>query len=69
MILGWMGLKAVVLSSAVIVFAAGAGYGQEQAGGALGVFEGQSDVGTVTPFGTAKFDGGVYTISATRANM
>jgi TolB protein len=69
MILGWMGLKAVVLSSAVIVFAAGAGYGQEQAGGALGVFEGQSDVGTVTPPGTAKFDGGVYTISAAGANM
>jgi TolB protein len=66
---GSMWLRSAVAAGAVMVFAAGTGYAQEQAGGALGVFEGQSDVGTVTPPGTAKFDGGVYTISSAGVNM
>ena len=69
MILGSMRLKTVVLYGSVTVLAVRATYAQEQAGAALGVFEGQSDVGTVTPPGTAKLDGGVYTVTAAGANM
>ena len=57
-----------VLAGVVIVVEPGAG-GAQQKGEALGVFEGQADVGAVNPPGTAKFDGGVYTISSAGANM
>jgi hypothetical protein len=38
---------------------------------ALGIFEGQTDVGSVTPAGTAAFDAksGVYTVKAAGANL
>ena len=43
----------------------------QPAPGSLGVFEGQSDVGSVTPPGTATFDpaDGVYTLTAAGANL
>ena len=63
-----MWMRAVVVGCAVIVLGPVAGAAQEKAG-ALGVFEGQSDVGTVTPPGTGKFDGGVYTVTSAGANM
>jgi len=63
-----MWVRAVVLSCAVILLGQVAGGAQEKAG-ALGVFEGQTDVGTVTPPGTGKFEGGVYTVTAAGANM
>ena len=63
-----MWLRAAVAAGALLVVNAGLSSAQEKAG-ALGVFEAQSDVGTVTPPGTAKFEGGVYTISSAGANM
>lgn len=57
-----------VLAGAALVMDPCAG-GAQQKGEALGVFEGQTDVGAVHPPGTAKFDGGVYTISSAGANM
>jgi TolB protein len=57
----------------VIFAGAAAGFGQAGAdrAGALGIFEGQTDVGKVSPAGTAKFDAatGVYTIAASGANL
>lgn len=43
----------------------------EAAGGSLGIFEGQSDVGSVNPPGTLKWDSatGVYTIASSGANL
>ena len=35
----------------------------------LGIFEGQTDVGSVTPPGKASYDAGVYTLDAAGANM
>ena len=45
--------------------------GAQSTSGSLGVFEGQSDVGSVTPPGTLAFDptGSVYTITAAGANI
>jgi TolB protein len=66
---GSMWMRAAVLGCAVILLGQVArGAGQKNAG-AVGVFEGQSDVGTVTPLGTGNFDGGVYTVTAAGANM
>src|SRR3569833_4544813 len=61
-------LRAAVVAGAVGLAGLGTGTAQEKTE-ALGIFEGQADVGTVTPPGTAKFDGGVYTVSAAEANM
>src|SRR3569833_2778082 len=65
---GWMWVRAAVAAGAVMMISAGSGTAQEK-GGALGIFDEQADVGTVTPPGTAKFDDGVYTVSAAGANM
>ena len=66
--LGSMWMSAGVLASLAIVLAPRFGRAQEKAA-ALGVFDEQGDVGAVNPPGTAKFEGGVYTISAAGANM
>lgn len=43
----------------------------QSAGGSLGIFEGQTDVGSVTPPGTLNYDAanGAYTIKASGANL
>lgn len=57
---------AVILTAAVV----SAGITTAQEGpGALGIFDSQSDVGTVTPPGHASFHDGVYTVQASGANM
>ncbi|WP_109487640.1 PD40 domain-containing protein [Occallatibacter savannae] len=61
-------VMAGVVAGALCVPGQRAGLAQEKAG-ALGVFEAQSDVGAVNPPGTAKFEAGVYTVSAAGANM
>jgi len=61
-------LRAAAFATAVVALGTVASSTQEKTE-ALGAFEAQSDVGTVTPPGTAKFDGGVYTISSAGANM
>lgn len=61
-------LRAAVVAGAVLIVHAGMGIAQEKAG-ALGVFDGQTDVGAVSPPGTAKFESGVYTVRAAGANM
>ena len=55
---------------AVVCLAAGV-CGAQSSSGALGVFEGQTDVGAVVPAGRAAFDAGrgVYTVDASGANM
>jgi len=65
---GSISVRASVLAGTVIALGCFVGGAQEKPG-ALGVFEAQNDVGAVTPPGTAKFDGGVYTISSAGANM
>jgi TolB protein len=65
---GSMWVRTAVAAGALLVVNAGVVGAQEKAG-ALGVFEGQSDVGTVTPPGTGKFDSGVYTVGSAGANM
>lgn len=57
-----------VLVGAATVLGSCVGSAQEKTG-ALGVFEQQTDVGQVSPPGTAKFEGSVYTISSAGANM
>ena len=44
-------------------------WAQSAAAQQLGVFEGHSDVGSVTPPGTASFSGGDYTITSAGANV
>jgi hypothetical protein len=53
-----------------VCFTAGACAAQSQAS-RLGVFDGENDVGQVTPAGRATFDGaqGIYTVEAAGANM
>ncbi len=68
----WKGRLALV--SAAALFCAGGVVAQESAGprnGAVGAFEGQSDVGIVNPAGTASFDRatGVYSIASSGANL
>src|ERR1035438_4888363 len=61
-------MAAVVFSSAIM----GAVNGNAQgAPGALGIFDGQTDVGSVTPPGMAVFDqgAGAYTITSAGANL
>ena len=65
---GSMLLRSAVVAGAMMMVNAGAASAQEKSG-ALGIFDEQTDVGTVTPAGTAKFDGGVYTITSAGANM
>ena len=50
------GMRACVVATAVFVLAMMAGLRGGAQAGALGVFEGQADVGSVTPPGTAAFD-------------
>ena len=55
-----------------VVFCLATGVGDAQSGqGALGVFEGQTDVGAVVPPGIARFDAGsgIYTVAAAGANL
>jgi len=66
--LGSRWLRTAVVAGAVLIMQAGIGIAQEKAG-ALGIFEGQTDVGVVNPPGTVKFESGVYTVSAAGANM
>ena len=64
---GWW----MAVAGSVLLFVQ-AGYCVAQAGsGALGVFEGQTDVGAVTPPELAKYDAatGAYTVEAAGANM
>lgn len=65
---GSMWQQTVIACSAVLVLGARVGAAQAVPG-ALGVFDAQSDVGAVTPAGTAKLDAGVYTVAAAGANM
>ena len=70
----WKGWLAVGVGRGVVLRRCGA-VAQESAGqadgAAVGVFEGQSDVGMVNPAGTASFDAasGVYTIASSGANL
>lgn len=59
-----------VVAAIVALFCAGSARGQGS-GGALGVFESQSDVGIVNPAGTGSFDAasGIYTIASSGANL
>jgi len=66
--LGFAWMRAALASAAMLAVGAGIGSAQGKAG-ALGVFEEQADVGKVNPPGTAKFESGVYTVSAPGANM
>ncbi len=55
-----------------VIFCLATGVGDAQSGqGALGVFEGRSDVGAVVPPGIARFDSGsgIYTVAAAGANL
>ncbi|HEX8710512.1 MAG TPA: hypothetical protein VF730_01480 [Terracidiphilus sp.] len=58
-------------SALVIAFTATLIAGAQTAGNSLGIFENQSDVGSVTPPGTATFDPatGVYTLHSAGANL
>ena len=58
------------LCGAVFCLVTGVG-GAQSVQGALGVFEGQTDVGAVVPPGAAKLDAGsgVYTVTASGANL
>ena len=66
--LGFVWMGTAIASAAVLAVGTGISSAQEKAG-ALGVFEEQADVGKVNPPGTAKFESGVYTVSAAGANM
>jgi TolB protein len=66
--LNWLRWRGVIAVCAVLMVGMGISVAQAQLG-ALGIFEGQSDVGTVTPPGTATYDAGVYTVKAAGANM
>ncbi len=64
-----MSLKSIcILSSLALFLSVPLTFAQSQA---TGVFEGQSDIGSVTPPGTASFDStpGVYTIHSAGANL
>ncbi|MGC1421028.1 MAG: hypothetical protein WA815_01695 [Terracidiphilus sp.] len=55
-----------------VVFCLGAGLcGAQTSSGALGVFEGQADIGAVSPPGVGRYDAGsgVYTVAAAGANL
>lgn len=62
---GW--LRAAAVAGAVLLMGAGIGRAQEKQ--PVGIFDGQTDVGAVTPPGTAQFDAGTYTLKAAGANM
>jgi TolB protein len=66
--LSWPLLRQVIAGCALLVVGSGVSIAQAQVG-SLGTFEGQSDVGSVTPPGTAAYDAGIYTIKAAGANM
>ena len=64
----WIAYFLVVCSSATVVTAQANPAAKSES---LGIFEGQTDVGTVTPPGTAKFDtaSGSYEVSSAGANL
>jgi len=56
-------MRAAIFAGALLLWAQGAAAQQ------LGLFEGHSDIGSVTPPGTASFAGGDYTITSAGANV
>jgi TolB protein len=59
----------IMIWCGVLLFVQAGRCAAQAASGSLGVFEGQTDVGSVTPPGRASFDAGVFTIEAAGANM
>ena len=56
-------MRAAIFAGALLLWT------QDAAAQQLGLFEGHSDVGSVTPPGTASFSGGDYTITSAGANV
>jgi len=56
-------MRAAIFACAVLFWA------QDAAAQQLGLFEGHSDIGSVTPPGTSSFSGGDYTITSAGANV
>jgi hypothetical protein len=64
-------MRVLVIAVSALATAVSFGQGSERRQGAIGIFEGQSDVGVVNPAGKAAFDAtsGVYSIASSGANL